>query len=167
MRRPGIALLATVLTAAAAGAAVGVGDRPPNLRLSDARGRPVALADFAGKVVVIDLWASWCASCKTALPALDAIARRHAAAGLVVLAVTVDRERARADRFLAEHLPAPAVTVLYDPEGAALARLGAPGLPAFYLLDRTGVVRLVEGGYEAEKLRAVEAEIAALLAASP
>jgi thiol-disulfide isomerase/thioredoxin len=162
--RLGIALLALVLLPAAAPAAVGVGDEPPRLTLPDADGRPVALAEAGrGKVVLLDFWASWCAPCAAALPALDAIARRHADAGLVVVAIGIDRDREQARRFLAERLPHPVMTLVYDPGGAAMARFGAAGMPALYLLDRAGVVRRMEAGYAPAALDGVEDEARKLL----
>ena len=52
------------------------------------------LADYRGKVVLIDFWASWCTPCKTSFPALDAIYREYQAKGLEVLAVNVDERAA-------------------------------------------------------------------------
>jgi cytochrome c biogenesis protein CcmG/thiol:disulfide interchange protein DsbE len=144
------------------------GPRPgapaPEFTLQDQAGRPVELSQLRGKVVCVDFWATWCAACKAALPRLDAIARRHAREGLEVVAVNIDARRSDADRFLAEHLPAPALRVLYDPGASVLARFAPDGMPALYLIDRTGIVRLAESGYDPGRLEAIEREAAALLA---
>jgi thiol-disulfide isomerase/thioredoxin len=147
-----------VLAVACAGVAhagrLGVGDVVPDVALQDWNGRPVALADFRGRPVCLDFWASWCVPCRTALPALDAIARRHP--DVVVLAVGIDRDRTAADRYLADRLPNPAVTLLHDPGGALLGRLGAGGMPALYLIDQDGKVRRAESGYDPDHLPAIE-----------
>jgi hypothetical protein len=83
----------------------------------------------------------------------------------VVVAIGIDQDPATADRFLAERLPPPAMTVVRDPDGKLLARFGASGMPALYLLDRDGVVRLVETGYDPDRLEQVETEVEKLLTA--
>jgi thiol-disulfide isomerase/thioredoxin len=161
------AVLVMVLLAASVDAAVGLGDRPPDFTLATRAGAPFAVAAARGQVVLLDFWASWCSPCARALPRLDALARHHAADGLVVVAIGIDEDPATADRFLAERIPYPAMTIVRDPGGKLLARFGARGMPALYLLDREGVVRVVEAGYDPARLEHVEAEVEHLLAAPP
>ena len=139
-------------------AQVRVGDVAPAVSLTDWQGQPRQLAEWRGSVVVLDFWASWCPVCRQALPALDALARRYAGS-LRVLAVNVDHGGAGAEHFLAEALPTPAMTLLRDSEGTTMARFGAQGMPALYLIDREGTVRLVETGYEADAMTAIEARV--------
>jgi thiol-disulfide isomerase/thioredoxin len=164
---PVVAALALLVLAGPAEArAVRAGDIVPEMTLADLEGGAVALASLRGKVVIVDFWATWCAPCATALPALDAIARRHAGRDLAVLAVSIDRDRARAARYLAERLPATAMTVLHDPRGGALARFGAATMPALYVVDRGGIVRLVTAGYEAGEIEPVGRTVEELLGAA-
>lgn len=162
-----MAFLKKLLAALALAGGVGVGDRTPEFTLPDWQDRPVALADFEGKVVVLDFWASWCAPCKAALPALDAIARRHAAEGLAVIAIDIDTDRAAAQRFITERVPETAMTLLRDPGGDLLARFGASGMPTLYVLDRGGTVRAAESGYALAKLDEIERLIVQLAARGP
>ena len=143
------------------------GDRLPDLTLPDWRGGSFDVASLHGKVVLLDFWASWCGVCRTALPALDAMARRYQAAGLVVVGIDIDGSRASADRFLAERVPNPTLILLYDRDGAMMARMGASGMPALYLVDRTGVVRRIDAGYTPEHLHDVERSVAELLGIRP
>ena len=159
------AVLGIVLLAASADAAVGLGDRPPEFSLLTREGAPFTLAAVRGRVALIDFWASWCLPCTRALPHLDALARRYAADGLVVVAIGIDKDPDQADRFLAGRVPRPAMVMLRDPGGRLLARFGASGMPALYLLDPSGRVRLVEVGYDPDRLEQVEAEVERLLAA--
>ncbi len=159
--------LVVFLVTLAHAAAVGVGDRVPEVSLPDWQGGTTSLAAHRGQVVLIDFWASWCATCRTALPGVDAIARRHPGKGLVVLGIDIDGDRAAAERFLAEHLPHPALTLLRDPDGAVLARFGAAGMPALYVVDRQGIVRLAEAGYAPERLAAIEQIVDTLLVPTP
>lgn len=157
------ALALLVLSGHAGGAEVRVGDPAPPFTLSAFDGRRVSLAELRGQVICVDLWATWCATCRSALPALDAIARRTP--GATFLAVGVDATPAAAERFLTEHLPAPAMTMLHDPGGTVAARWGAAGMPALWVIDRQGVVRLVKTGYEPDAPAEVERVLRALLAA--
>ncbi len=146
-----------------ASAKITVGDGVPAVTLLNWQGQPVNLADLRGKVLVIDFWASWCGVCRQALPALDAMSRRFAASPVVVVGINIDKSRDMADRFLAEHLPAPAMLLLRDPQADVLARFGADGMPAIYVVDANGIVRLAESGYTVERLRVVENVVAQYL----
>jgi thiol-disulfide isomerase/thioredoxin len=157
------ALLLFVAAGPPAHAKVTVGDTVPAVNLVNWDGQSVNLADLRGKVVVIDFWASWCGVCRQALPALDAIGQRFAKSGVVVVGINIDRTGAMADRFLAEHLPAPTMLLLRDPEAEVLARFGADGMPAIYVVDPNGIVRLAESGYAPERLTAVENVVAQYL----
>jgi cytochrome c biogenesis protein CcmG, thiol:disulfide interchange protein DsbE len=156
------AALAVLASVAVALATVDAGDPLPALRLMDWRGQPLALADLRGRVLCVELWATWCEPCREALPALDALARRHP--GVAVVAVNVDADRTRAERFLAERLPAPALTLAADPDGALAARLGAPGMPTLWVVDRAGTVRLVASGWTPERRAQVDALVERLVA---
>jgi thiol-disulfide isomerase/thioredoxin len=158
------ACLVFVLTCARALAgAVGVGDPLPAVTFSAWQGDTAQLAAPPGGVTIIDFWASWCQPCRAALPELNAIAQRYAADGVQVVAVNIDRAREPADAFLKTYVPAPAMTLLRDPGGRGLARYGASGMPALYVVDQGGVVQLVESGFTVEKLRTVEALVGTLL----
>jgi len=164
------ALLALALFAPAVGAladGVGVGDPAPAFTLPDFGGGQVGLSELRGRVVCLDFWATWCATCKTALPALEALARRPGFEDVRFLAVNIDRAGEPADRFVAERLPGAKLTLLRDAGGALLARYGAEGMPALYLIDRDGVVRHVEAGYETAALRRVERALDDLVTTRP
>src|SRR5262245_35367798 len=105
MLRPVVlALLLTSAVAAHAGG-VAVGDPAPAFTLADRSGRQTTLSDLRGHVICLDFWATWCATCKTALPALDALARRPGFEDVRFLAVNIDREGELADRFVTQNLP--------------------------------------------------------------
>jgi len=159
-----LVLLVLLAGRIAAADTIGVGDRLPSFSLDGFDGRRISASELAGKPVVIDFWASWCATCRTALPAIDRMARRLVGRDVVVLAVNVDRSRGAADAWLAERLPDHVVTLAHDPEGALLARFGASGMPATYVVDRAGVVRLAEAGYAPERVDAIERAVDAVLA---
>jgi cytochrome c biogenesis protein CcmG, thiol:disulfide interchange protein DsbE len=156
-----IAMVCVSTDAASAGARIG--HDAPELTLPDWHGREVSLSDHRGHVVVLDFWATWCVPCIPMLPALDDLARRHAAAGVRVLAIDIDQSRAKAEAFLREHLPSPALTLLSDPDGAVLARYGTSGMPAAFVIDAAGIVRFTDVGYSPESFQKLEDTVRALL----
>jgi thiol-disulfide isomerase/thioredoxin len=132
--RRGIALaLAALLVACAAEDEVPVA---PPFALPDLAGREVALADFAGRTVVIDFWATWCEPCVHQIPVLNAFHREHAHDGVVVLGIAVDAQgREAVAPFAKEH--AIEYPVLLGSE--RLARdYGVPGFPALAVVDAAG-----------------------------
>lgn len=103
-------------------------------------GDPVSLADFRGKVVLVNFWATWCAPCVREMPSLERLHQALAGHGLAVLAVSNDRGGAAVvNPFLArldlQHLP-----VFLDPEGALAQAFALKGLPTTFVIGRDGRV---------------------------
>lgn len=147
---------------------VRAGDPWPAATLTTLEGAPLRLdAGSGGAVTCVDFWATWCAKCREILPRLSALAERLGGNGLRVIAVNVGDERERARDFLAERIPHSSLIVAHDPKGELLAHLGADGMPALYVIDRTGTVRVVESGYDPARLDAVEQTIRTLLESPP
>ena len=110
----------------------------PPLTFETLDGQPASLADFAGKVVVLNLWATWCAPCREEMPSLDRLQARFADRDLVVLALSVDRAGPeRVQKFLDE-VGVTHLHVYRDPKAAATRAVRVPGLPATILVDRKG-----------------------------
>lgn len=116
----------------------------------------VDLSALKGKVVLLDLWASWCPPCKEELPVLDQMARRLAAEGVVIVAVSVDEDRAAARAF-AERRGDWALTLAHAPQVAE--ELQPPKMPSSYLIDRTGTLRYMNAGYEPGDAALLEARL--------
>lgn len=143
-----LALLLALLPAAAL--AVREGQPAPDFSLQrlDGDGR-ASLAAQRGKVVVIDFWASWCHPCVRSLPELGRLQRELGPRGLVVLAVSIDEERASAERIVraGRHPFVP----LHDPDSGVANRYGVDErLPATVVVDRRGTVRLARFGSAVE-----------------
>lgn len=158
-------LLLSLLAPASAGAAR-VGQTAPDFSLPDRVGRATSLAEQRESVVVVDFWASWCLPCAPMIPHLDALARRYA--GRVrVLAVDIDQSRDKAEGFLQTYLPEPSswMTILDDARAGTLARYGAAGMPAFYVLDATRTIRFVGVGFSPDHARELDDAVGALIGA--
>ena len=145
------------------GGTVRVGDALPAVTFSDWQSGSVRLVAPSAGVLIIDFWASWCQPCRAALPELNAIAQRYAADDLQVVAVNLDKAQPSAEAFIKTYVPTAAMTLLRDPGGVGLATYGASGIPALYVVDHRGIVRLVESGFTVEKLREVEGLVSKLL----
>jgi thiol-disulfide isomerase/thioredoxin len=136
--------------------------QPLDLAGPDLAGRQVRLADDAGKVRVVDFWATWCEPCREQLPLLDRLQGQYGPRGLSVYAVATDEERAAVEAFLAA-TPV-TVKVLLDPGGETLARpLRIDRLPTTLLVDRKGVVRAAHLGYASGDGERLEDEVRKLL----
>lgn len=124
---------------------------------ADAEGRPVSLADFRGKGVVLNMWATWCVPCVAEMPALAAAAAAWAADGIVVLALSSDRGGAPVvQRFYAAHGIA-GLGVFLDSKGMAARAWGARGLPTTVIVGRDGLERgRVEGAVDWASAAVVE-----------
>jgi thiol-disulfide isomerase/thioredoxin len=126
-------------------------------------GGTIRIADAAGKVRVVDFWATWCGPCAELMPQLERLQREQGARGLVVYGVAVDEDAAAVRAFLAQ-VPV-SYPMLFDPSGETTAvPLGIGALPTTLLVDRRGVVREVHRGYDASVSRELEDEILRLLA---
>jgi thiol-disulfide isomerase/thioredoxin len=116
--------------------------RVPDLSFRDSEGKPVRLADFRGRSVLLNLWASWCVPCRKEMPALDRLQGRVNAKDFAIVAVNIDTgDPAKPHRFLSEvgiknlaYYDDPSTNVFQE-----LKRVGrAVGLPTSILIDRGG-----------------------------
>ncbi|MGE5138555.1 MAG: peroxiredoxin family protein [Rudaea sp.] len=104
--------------------------------LPDFSGKAVHLADYRGRPVLVNLWASWCPPCRAEMPDLVAFYQQHQTEGLVMLAVDSADTREKAEAFM-RNQPMP-FTVLYDPKGKVMDAFGVQGLPSTFLIDGKG-----------------------------
>ena len=125
------------------GALVGIGSgeaRRPTFSVVTRDGRTLTQDSLRGRVVLVNVWATWCAPCRVEMPALQQLATSYAADGVVVLGLSVDRgPPADVDAFLAEREITYPVAIVDERTIAAFG--GVRGYPTSLLLDRDGVVR--------------------------
>lgn len=99
---------------------------------------PVSIRDHEGKVVIVNVWATWCAPCVEELPSLLALAEMMPERGFAFVPITVDTSREKADDFLARHALGE-VPVNLDPRFALARSLGAAdAIPTTILYDARG-----------------------------
>jgi len=157
--RAALAFAAVALIAAAAGALY-YGSRPaapelaptkgkpfgraaapkdvPPLEFEDAAGHAHTLADFKGKLVLLNVWATWCAPCREEMPALDRLQATLGGPRFEVVALSVDQQGPEiARKFLAD-VGVKSLALYVDRSAQAAFKLGAVGLPATLLVDANG-----------------------------
>lgn len=114
--------------------------RRPEYAVTTRTGRLITPDSLRGRVVFVNVWATWCPPCRAEMPALQQLADSYAADGFVMLGLSVDRGPARAvDDFLAERNITYPVAIVGDDVVSAFG--GVRGYPTSFLLDRDGVVR--------------------------
>ena len=128
---------------------------------------PTALVSnesFAGKLVLINFWASWCIPCRQEMPYLAQLWERHRERGFQVLAINVDEDAALAREFASQYtLPFP---LLRDENRAVSSSYRVPGFPTHYIVDRRGRIRFSGLGFKLADVGAVGQEVETLLAES-
>lgn len=110
----------------------------PDFSFTDEAGREHGVADFAGQVLVINLWATWCPPCVAEMPTLDRLQQKLGGIGVRVLALSQDRGGAAVVRRFYERTEVKHLGVWLDPRGGAARTLGARGLPTTLIVNREG-----------------------------
>jgi len=110
----------------------------PALQFQDAGGHARSLADFKGKLVLLNLWATWCAPCREEMPALDRLQAELGGPRFEVLALSVDQQGPQIARKFFAEAGVKSLTLYVDPSAQAAFKLGTAGLPASLLVDANG-----------------------------
>lgn len=136
-------LLAASLPAAAAEAPQNFAliDTPtsvPEITFADAVGQPKTLADYSGKVVLLNIWATWCAPCRKEMPTLDRLQAKLGGPGFEVVALSMDRKGPDAVKKFYAETGVTHLALNIDTSAKAMFTLGAVGLPMTLLIDRQG-----------------------------
>jgi thiol-disulfide isomerase/thioredoxin len=140
-----------------------VGQAAPQFTLPTLQqNQPTALSQFAGKVVYLDFWASWCAPCRTSFPLLNQLHEKLKVQGFEVVAVNLDEDKAKAEQFLKE-IPVN-FTVLRDEKGEWADKFVVESMPTSFIIDKQGVVQHIHHGFTANDITDLEKKIAELLA---
>jgi peroxiredoxin len=118
-----------------------IGARAPEFTAMDLEGKPVALAELTGNVVVLNVWATWCRPCLEEVPQLQALHAKYASQGVRMVGVSIDAAGMGADvkDFMTEH--GMGYTVWLDPEHQFQLKFLTVGVPETFVIDRTGVIR--------------------------
>jgi thiol-disulfide isomerase/thioredoxin len=110
----------------------------PVAKFVDATGRERTLADWKGKVVLLNLWATWCAPCRKEMPALDRLQAALGSETFEVVAVSVDRAGIEGAKKFLDQVSVRNLGVFADPNARMATTLRAGGLPATLLIGKDG-----------------------------
>jgi cytochrome c biogenesis protein CcmG/thiol:disulfide interchange protein DsbE len=117
---------------------VNPGDKAPNFSVTADNGRTVSARDFGGKLLLVNFWATWCPPCIDEIPGLNEMARQLGSKGLVIVAISQDKDESAYKQFL-EKNPLAFLTVR-DPSQDIQLSYGTIQIPESYLIDRNGRV---------------------------
>ena len=112
----------------------------PPLHGTTLDGGTLDLRDYRGKIVLVNVWASWCAACHTEHPVLAAAQRTDADRGLQIIGVDMSDKPADAKKFLTQ-MGGAAYPSVEDPNARIAISWGTFGVPETYVVDRAGVIR--------------------------
>lgn len=120
---------------------IAVGSAAPDYAATSLAGDSVSLAGLRGKVVMFNVWATWCHPCRDEIPQLEALHQRYAKDGLEVVGVSVDVPGMEAGigEFMRDFKMTYAVWL--DPDERVSAQFRTIGVPETFLIDRAGVIR--------------------------
>jgi cytochrome c biogenesis protein CcmG, thiol:disulfide interchange protein DsbE len=134
-----LALLGVALVTREPARGAEIGRPAPSFVLADLDGRPLRLADLAGRPVIVNFWASWCGPCFEEFPMLRDALAEHADDGLAIVGI-VYQDRSESARGFMEGLEATWPAAM-DPGGRVAAAYGVNAPPETFFIDRAGVVR--------------------------
>ncbi len=117
----------------------------PQMSFEDEAGKRHDLSAWRGKVILLNVWATWCGPCRREMPTLDRLQARLGGPAFEVLALSIDRAGPEVVRRFYDDTGIEHLKILVDRRGTAARSLGIPGLPATLLIDRQGreLARLV------------------------
>ena len=154
-------LLAAALLTSSVHAA-SVGEQAPHCALTSLNNTPAHFHEYAGKVLYVDFWASWCSSCLQSFPFLNQLAHEFGDQGLHIVGVNLDEQVDDAHAFLAHH---PSKFTITNHGGEQCAKsFDVQAMPTSYLIDRRGVIRYIHQGFKEGETDELKSHIAQLLA---
>lgn len=119
------------------------------------------LAQFQGKVVYVDFWASWCAPCRVSFPLLNQLYQKLKDQNFEVIAINLDENPSNAEKFVKE-FPV-TFNVLRDEKGEWADKFVVESMPTSFIIDKQGVVQHIHHGFTSNDINELEQKILALL----
>lgn len=118
-----------------------IGKPAPEIKVAKWFQGDVQPEDMKGKVVILDLWATWCGPCKAAMPHTDELAKKYADKGVVIATVCSDGDEAFVPKFIAEKKLS--LPMAWDADKATYSAFRGQWFPTYVAIDRKGTVRAI------------------------
>ena len=119
----------------------------PDFTLMNMQGEPVSLSQYRGKVVILNLWATWCPPCREEMPSMEGLYQKYKDQGLVILAVSADENGKKAVSQFLQRTPY-SFPILLDSDSVVQNAYGVFRFPESFIIDRNGiVVKKIIGGH--------------------
>jgi len=130
-----------------------VGDKPLDFVLEDLDGKTVKLSDYAGKVVLVNFWATWCPPCRAEIPHFVEMVKDHGEAGLVILGISADRGGSQIVKDWIKKNDVNYTVAMTDEKTSSAYQGYLPpadrgGIPFTFIVDRKGLIRHQHVGYK-------------------
>jgi cytochrome c biogenesis protein CcmG/thiol:disulfide interchange protein DsbE len=123
--------------------------------------KSISFHGLAGKVAIVDFWATWCEPCKKSFPKLEELRGRYESKGLQIVGISEDDEKGGIPSFasgLGAKFP-----LVWDSDKSIAGKWQPKSMPSTFVVDRTGMVRFVHLGYHDHEEDEIEKEVKSLL----
>ena len=144
--------------------AVKIGDMAPPFVVEDINGSKVSLADYKGKVLILDFWATWCPPCKDAIPHLNNLQQQFQDAGFSVLGLSIDGKSEPVKKFQGSYSIKYPVLIA-DP--VTIRKFGVAQVPTLYLVGPDGRIIYKQLGMDKQQEEYLKQKIETLLEKKP
>ena len=134
-----------------------IGSSAPDFRLSDLRGQEVTLAQYQGKVVILDFWATWCGPCRMSMPLLEKLQKENPSQ-LKLLAINLEEPLDLVRDYISRQNFQS--TVLLDSEGKVGRAYQSESIPMQVVIDKKGLISSVHIGFSPRLAEQLRGEIA-------
>ena len=135
----------------------------PDFKGKTPEGKEIKLSDYAGKVVLIDFWASWCTPCREEMPELIKFYKTHNDPKFELVAVNIDKDKDNMQHFLDQLFPKPGFPIIADNEQQIPALFNIEAMPTTIFIDKKGKVRFRHDGFKQSYINDFNEELTQLL----